>query len=211
MTLPAPPARLSPPNTETLPAGTRLFRVHRSDLQPAAFNPGIGPRGRFSPTTDQTGATVPSLYAATSPAAAAFESIFHDILPGPFASVPDAMLRARSASELTTRRALTVARLHAPDLRRWSLTPRQLVTTPARDYAMTARWAEAIHRQFVDLHGLIWTSNRCDPDRCCILFGDRLHESDLAITNSAELGNAGPARDTVLAAARRAGIAIILA
>ncbi|MBW7921885.1 MAG: RES domain-containing protein [Rubellimicrobium sp.] len=209
MTLPVPPARLPPPNSETLPAGAALFWVHRSDLEPAAFNPGLGADGRFSPITDRAGAVVPSLYAATSPAAAAFETIFHDVLPGPFASVPDAMLQARRASRLRTRRALTIVQLHAPDLRRWSLTPDGLIATPSRDYTVTARWAEAIHRQFADMHGLVWTSNRCDPERCYLFFGNRVQAADFDIAESAGLGSAGPARDAVVAAARRAGIVIV--
>lgn len=211
MILPEPPARLLPPNTGTLARGTHLFRIHREEYAPAAFNPCAGAPSRFAPITDRPGSCVPSLYAATSHRAAAFETILHDILPGPFATAPDQMLQARNASTLRLRRDLTIARLHAPDLRRWSLAPADLSAAPSREYVRTARWAEAIHRQFPDLDGLVWTSNKCDPERCFVFFGDRVGEGDFEPIESTSLGAPGPTREAVVAAGHEAGITIILA
>lgn len=207
--VPAPPANLSRPNTEVMARGTELFRIHPSTYGPASFNPCAGSSTRFAPIVDASGDCVPSLYAATSLEAAAFETIFHDVLPGPLASVSAPEVYGRSASSLKVERDLTIARLHAPDLRRWSLQPGDLSAAPSRHYEKTARWAEAIHRQFDDVDGLVWTSNKCDPDRCFIFFKDRVHESDVDCMARSSLGVPGPARAAVIGAGRRAGITIV--
>ncbi|MFA8388365.1 MAG: RES domain-containing protein [Pelagibaca sp.] len=138
--------------------------------------------------SDASGKCVPSLYAATSREAAAFKSVFHDVLPGPFASVSDHELHDRCASILRLRWDLTIVPRHAPDLRRWSLKPGDLSAAPSRHYKKTARWAEAIHRQFDDVDGLVWTSNMSDPERCFIFFGGRVDEGDFDCVTSSSLG-----------------------
>jgi len=148
------------------------------------------------------------MYAATSPEAAAFETVFHDVFPDLLgkASVPLRSLHGRSESTLVLQRDLKIARLHAPDLLLWGLHPADLTSAPSRDYDLTARWVEAIHQQFVDVDGSVWTSNKCDPDRCFVFFGDRVAEADFKYTAQLDLGIAGPARERVQKAARRSGI-----
>lgn len=208
--VPAPPTDLSRPNTEAIAKGVELFRIHWSTYGPTSFNPCAGSSTRFAPILDASGKCVPSLYAATSREAAAFETVFHEVLPGPFASVSDHELHDRSASALKTKRNLKIARLHAPDLRRWSLQPGELSAAPSYHYERTARWAEAIHRQCADVDGLVWTSNRCDPDRCFIFFGDRVREGDLECMTTSSLGLPGPERAAVIEAGRRASITIVI-
>lgn len=206
--IPTPPTNLSSPNTETLKVGEELVRIHLTAYGASSFNPCGGSPTRFAPINDKHGACVPSLYATTNVEAAAFETIFHDVLPGPLASVSGHMLDLRSASVLRLNRDLNIARLHAPDLRKWGLHPRDLSAAPSSEYDRTARWAEAIHHQFSDIDGLVWTSNQCDPSRCFLFFGDRVKDADFQCISSVDLGAASVERNAVKSAARRAGITI---
>lgn len=209
--LPTPPTSLSSPNTEILKAREELVRIHLTAYEPSAFNPCGGSPTRFAPINDRYGACVPSLYATTNIEAAAFETIFHDVLPGPLASVSGSMLGLRSASVLRLKRDLNIARLHAPDLRKWGLKPKDLSAAPSSEYDGTARWAEAIHHQFSDVDGLVWTSNQCDPNRCFLFFGDRVKDADFQCISSVALGAASVERNAVKSAARRASITITIA
>lgn len=78
-------------------------------------------------------------------------------------------------------RDLRLAALFQPDLGRWHLTRPKLIDTPPTQYLRTVRWALAIHKARPDLHGLVWTSRRCDPALAYLLFGDRVTSSDLDI------------------------------
>lgn len=49
-----------------------------------------------------------------------------------------------------------------------------MIASPARDYPDTALWAQALHRQFPDVDGLLWMSRQRDRDHALVLFGDRL-------------------------------------
>ena len=82
----------------------------------------------------------------------------------------------------------------------------ELIASPARAYMKTARWAEALHRQFKDVDGLMWMSRQRDRDRALVLFGDRVR-SDLAGTRiGGPLARNDGLRQAILAAALRAGI-----
>jgi hypothetical protein len=134
------------------------------------------------------GVCVPSLYAATTREAAAFESIFHDIEPTAlFKTVRLDIVESRSVSRIAPKRDLLLARLFAPDLKAWGRSRAELVDTPKSTYAQTALWAQAIHHARADLDGLVWTSRQCDPDLCVILFGDRARERDFDIVDSIDV------------------------
>ncbi|WP_375462118.1 RES family NAD+ phosphorylase [uncultured Enterovirga sp.] len=176
---PAPPSPFPSINTQNLTKGTVLHRTHASSFGPAQFNPCKGQPTRFAPFVDAAGSCVPTLYAASTREAAAFESIFHDIEPtAPFKTVRLDVVEARSVSRIAPKRDLMLARLFAPDLKAWGLSRTQLIETPKSTYDKTVLWAEAVHRARNDVDGLIWTSRQCDPDVCVILFGDRVAESD---------------------------------
>lgn len=208
---PPPPSNLPDPNLHLLDAGQVLHRLHLSEFSGDAFNPCMGGQTRFAPLHDKTGACVPSLYAATSFQAACYETLFHDVgHAGRFKTVPLNALHARAHSVLTTTRPLRLAALFEPDLKRWELARASFIAAPAVQYAHTVEWAAAVHAQFPDIEGLIWTSNQCDPDLALILFGDRVSADDLEVT----LKRSG-ARNTSFAAeareaAQRGGITFTL-
>lgn len=180
--VPAPPSPFPSINVQTITKGTILHRTHDSSFRSGQFNPCKGQPTRFAPFTDVTGGCVPTLYAATSREAAAFESIFHDIEPtARFKTVRLGVVESRSVSRIMPTRDLLVAGLFAPDLKAWGLSRSELIETPKSTYDQTVLWAGAIHRARPDIDGLVWTSRQCDPERCVILFEDRVGEGDFAV------------------------------
>ena len=208
--VPSPPSPFPSINTQIVAKGTVLHRTHGSTFRPAEFNPCKGQPTRFAPFTDPAGACVPTLYAATTREAAAFESIFHDIEPTAlFKTVRLDVVESRSVSRMAPKRDLIVATLFAPDLKAWGLSRGELIETPKSTYGQTVLWAQAIHGARTDLDGLIWTSRQCDPDQCVILFEDRLSEPDFDVFDCIYVS-----ADTALLLelrnfGRRAGITIV--
>ena len=209
--LPTPPAHLEPPNVIELAQGELLHRVHGHDFDGNAFNPCQGSPTRFAPIHDASGHCIPTLYAADSVEAAIYETILHDIpLPGAARkSVPRHAIEARRHSTLLVRRSLRLASLRAPDLMKWGLTRTTLISTMPTQYHRTARWAKAVHDQFAEVDGLVWTSNLCDPDAALLFFGDRVDASDLMVTGVRH-GSDGSFIQDARKAAQRANILIAL-
>lgn len=207
---PSPPSPFPAIAVRTVPGGTVLHRTHAAAFRAAAFNPGLGQPTRFSPFTDARGACVPTLYAATTREAAAFESIFHDIAPtARFKTVRLDAVTARRVSRIAPKRDLVLACLFAPDLKAWGVSRTDLIETPKATYGLTARWAEAIHRARPEIDGLIWTSRQCDPDLCIVLFGDRLDEADFDVLDCIEVGSDPTLLLEIRAFGRRAGITLV--
>ncbi|QEE43614.1 RES domain-containing protein (plasmid) [Rhizobium sp. WL3] len=180
--VPNPPSPFPKINKRTLKSGTELHRNHLSSFGATQFNPCLGQATCFAPFNDRSGKCVPTLYAATSREAAAFESIFHDVDPAAlFKSVRLSTVERRSVSIIAPKRNLMLASLFAPDLKAWRLSRTDLIETPKSTYAETVLWAQAIHASSADVDGLIWTSRQCDPEQCLILFEDRIAEVDLEI------------------------------
>lgn len=210
VSVPAPPSPFPSINTQTIAKGTILHRTHGSSFRPAQFNPGLGQPTRFAPFTDAVGACVPTLYAATSREAAAFESIFHDIEPtARFKTIRLDVVELRSVSRISPNRDLLVAGLFAPDLKAWGLSRGELIETPKSTYDRTVLWAQAIHHARPDIDGLIWTSRQCDPDQCMILFEDRVGEADFKVQDSVEVGADAGLLLELRGFGQRAGITII--
>lgn len=208
--VPSPPLALPGPNLITLPAGTTLHRVHAAQFDGTAFNPCLGRPTRFAPIADRTGGCVASLYAGSTLRAAIFETIFHDIpAKAPLRTVPKHEVTSRRHSILRTEAVLTLVELRAPDLAKWGLEHQELISAPADQYERTAPWAEAIHHQFAGVEGLVWTSNRCDPDSAYLFFGDRIGAEAFTVLSVREGGSEGFLAD-VREAGLRAGIAITI-
>lgn len=84
--------------------------------------------------------------------------------------------------------------------------PCKLITSPSRNYPLTARWAEALHHQCADADGLLWMSRQRDRDHALLLFGDRSAGVLSGSRVGAPLARNPTLRDAVLASALRAGI-----
>ena len=205
--VPSPPAQLEEPNICVLAGGTVVHRVHAPEFAGGAFNPCEGGPSRFAPIYDQRCDCVPSLYAATSVEAAIYETLFHDI---PFQArrktLPRSKVEDRRHTTMQLRRDLSLASLRAPALLKWKVAAALVWGTPMQ-YGATVRWAKAIHDQFQDVQGLIWTSRRCDPHSAMMFFGDRTVEADLQVVGIRDGGDASFLRD-VRDAGNKAGIVI---
>ena len=208
--VPHPPARLELPNLVPLAQGELLHRVHAPQFLGNEFNPCQGGATRFAPIRDAQGKCIPTLYAADSIEGAIYETILHDVpLAAIRKSVPHQAVKDRRHSTLVVRRSLRLASLRAPDLMKWSLTPATLIGFLPTQYHRTALWAKAVHTQFVEVDGLIWTSNLCDPDAALLFFGDRVDASDLMVTGVRH-GSDGSFLEDACKAAQRANILIAL-
>ncbi len=209
MALRPPPAPLARPNIVALPAGATVERVHDRRYGSAEFNPCKGAPTRFAPIRDAEGRCIPSLYAASNVEAAIHETIFHDVPAGARrATVPATLVRARAHGRLEAGRRFRLASLRAPDLRRWRIAQTSLIGAPPGRYAETARWAAAIHREFPEIEGLVWTSGRCDPDSAWLFFGDRVAPEDFRVAALRDGQSDASLLADVRAAGRRCGIAI---
>ncbi len=203
--IPTPPTELAEPNARMPASGTILHRVHGSAFAGNAFNPCRGNKTRFTPIRDRIGRFIPSLYAAGTAEAAIYETVFHDQR----LTVPGRELERRRHSTLLLKTELRLVSLRAPDLAKWGLSGELLIGGSADQYDRTAQWAKAIHEQFSDIHGLIWTSNLCDPDDAMTFFGDRVDAANFEIVAVREGTDGSFVRDA-RNAGKRAGIHIAL-
>ena len=211
MAIPKPAAALAAPNFFKLKRGTIVHRIHSAAFGATSFNPCAGQATRFAPIHDLKGACVSSVYAGSSLDAAIYETIFHDVPPkASFKTVPKQNVVICSHAELEVMRQLRLVQLRNPDLLKWHTRRKQLIDSSAKRYAQTAQWAEAIHHQFPQAEGLIWTSNQCDPDDAYLFFGDRVTPTDFKLTR----GRNGVTDPSFLADVRssgqRSGITITL-
>ncbi len=153
---------------------------------------------------------MPTLYAASSREAAAYESIFHDIeADAAFKTVRLDIVTSRSVSLIAPKRDLRVASLFTPDLKAWRLRRTDLIDTPKSTYDQTVFWAQAIHCAHAGADGLIWTSRQCDPERCVVLFGDRVAETDFDVLERLEVATDAALLLQLRGFGRRAGIDIV--
>jgi len=159
-------------------------RVHHEKYGATQFNPGAG-NARFSPINDANGVPVPTIYAATTFAAAAMETVFHDVPfePG-FKHFDKNKLEGQVHSTVTVKVDLVLADLGTIALRKLGVKRTQLIETDKDQYPLSRKWAEAIHAQHADIQGLSWVSRQDDSARAVVLFGDRIPDGVLQQTGS---------------------------
>ncbi|MFE9102373.1 RES family NAD+ phosphorylase [Actinomadura geliboluensis] len=181
----APPtAARTTPNRAVLPAGTRLWRVHRGtrapgDFKPVPADPHFG-GGRFDsiPGDDE----YPYLYAAPDPRTALLETLVRSI---PFddrgvrylrrAALAGMVISAvESTSDLALISLLTSADLAAACQDEW------LIHAEPHEYPQTRRWARWLRGHAPWGQGLLWPSRRDIGRPSAMLFGDRVDPGGLA-------------------------------
>lgn len=210
-----PPAASLDPLFDTWPAGRVIHVIHDTAYPPESFNPGRDVAGnlrrptRFAPILDAQGRLVPYLYGGSTLDCAIFETVFHDVpvdAADKFVDLDPFALRGHG--ELVCRRDLQLADLTSEGLHRLRVPKQELITSPSRDYLATAAWAQALHRQFPDLDGLLWMSRQRDRDQSLLLFGDRLQGQLSGTRMGGRLSHDPTLREAVLSAALRAGIEV---
>lgn len=150
---------------------------------------------------------MPYLYGGATLDCAIFETVFHAVpidAPDKFVDLDD--FAQRGHGELVPARDLKLVDLTSEGLHRLKVPKQELIASPSRDYRDTALWAQALHRQFGDIDGLLWMSRQRDRDPALVLFGDRLAGVLGGRRIGGPLARNSSLRDVVLAAALRAGI-----
>ena len=183
--VPDPPSPLPLPRVLTLQAHVvRFHRTFDGAYAPNAFNPGKGQRTRFAPIKTVAGTIIPTLYAGETIETAFYESTLHDVaVEGEGRAVAYSSLSGRYYAALSATRALSLAQLFSPDLKKWHLKRSQLIDTSSYHYRYTARWAEALHAAMPTIDGLVWTSRQDDAHQAYMLFGDRIDASHLTVVD----------------------------
>ena len=211
MSVRKPPANLARPNVVTFEAGALLERIHDQSYRPNEFNPCNGAPTRFAPIQAVQGDCVPALYAGDTLESAIYETIFHDIpAEARRKTVPRMLVEGRAHGQLEVLRDLKLAWLRGPDLKKWRISRDSLTMTSPKRYPATARWAEAIHHQYPEVEGLIWTSNQCDPDTAYLFFGDRVAATDFRVVRVRDGRLDAGFLSDVRQAGRRSGITIMV-
>jgi len=208
----APVAPLDP-LFERWPTGRVIHAIHDTAFAPESFNPGADTAGvlrkptRFAPIRDAKGKVVPYLYGGSTLDCAIFETVFHDVpMDAPDKFVDLDGFAQRGYGQLLPSRDLKLADLTSEGLHRLKVPKEELIASPARDYPDTALWAQALHRQFRDIDGLLWMSRQRDRDPALVLFGDRVNGVLSGQRIGGPLARNPALREAVLAAALRAGI-----
>jgi hypothetical protein len=193
-------AKSSLPQAETIPPGTVLTRFRGKPHDPArypanSFNPNIGKDwtiatdgARFNPFPASGGGNVPTLYAASSYAAAALESLFHDVPHEASPEIPRSRILTWQYLRLKTTRELQVVMLTNPQLRQLHVSRRQeslredeLIHTPASQYPRTRTWARFLYEHIPSLDGLAWRPRLGGRGTAYMFFGDRCNSIDFEI------------------------------
>lgn len=173
---PPPSGATATPRPIVLPAGTRLWRVHKKDHSGCAFktvrtNPYFG-GGRFDSTPDDP---YPYLYAAPGEQTALLETLARGIT---FSEKGERLLRRAAVTgrrisvielvrDLTLVSLLTTADLALACQDDW------LIRSPATEYPQTRNWGHWLRAQATWAQGFIWPSIRDLHGQNLILFGDR--------------------------------------
>jgi hypothetical protein len=112
-------------------------------------------------------------------------------------------------STLAARRTLRLASLHGHGLRRIHATRSQLIESPASEYALLARWGQALHDCPAQPDGIVWRSRHYDDAYAFVLYGDRVERRDLRVVEPPLPPAVGRGLDRVLELAELAGITIV--
>ncbi|NMG42312.1 RES domain-containing protein [Aromatoleum toluvorans] len=195
---------------ETWTTDALIHRIHRTDVSPERFNPGDG-RGRFHPLVTQSAPAraIPTFYGGSSLIGALCETLFR-LEPanhrGPF-PVPKKRALQFAHATLRPTRSLNLLALKGDNLRALGLMRSQLLEPGPAHYDRTASWASILHAACPNADGLIWRSRQHDESECLVLFGDRVGEAELVVTERMSF-EPPHGWQTLLAAATQAGFAI---
>ncbi|MFE7107973.1 RES family NAD+ phosphorylase [Streptomyces sp. NPDC057575] len=165
------------PRLKAIPAGTELWRVHKSKYRADQFNPTLADihfnGGRFEGTFLDP---YHSLYVGDCALTAVAESVLRSVpWNGGRRVVPYATVEGRALSVLRTTRELTVVSLiKEADLA--AVQQNADLLDDERSYAKARRWASEIRAQSPEAMGLVWQSRRNRPESAIVLFHDRFDD-----------------------------------
>ncbi|MEU4065438.1 RES family NAD+ phosphorylase [Streptomyces wedmorensis] len=168
------------PNFTTIPAGTELWRAHKSHYAPDQFNNRISDihfgGGRFEGTLLDP---YHSLYLADTSVTALAETMLrslHHTGPRGMREILYAAAEGRSLSCLRVRYDLTLVSLRCgADLAAVRTEPTLL---DEGNYAVARRWSSEIRAQAPDAQGLVWDSRRNRREDALVLYSDRVEHCE---------------------------------
>jgi len=214
----------------TVPGGTRLYRFHGRSTTPGAtvyrpnsFNPNTGKDwtipengARFNPFPDAAGVNVGSLYAASSLAAAALESVFHAVPHVPNSTYDGTLLQTWQYSEFLTTHDIFYVMLTNPQLHQLKVRSRatgllegELIHSQGDQYPRARTWAKYLHDCVPTLNALGWRPRLGGQDEAYMLFGDRCSSSDLSVAFGPTPIDGGFGHSAICKIAEDANITII--
>jgi hypothetical protein len=183
MPLARPPAAAKvSPRAASLPAGTRLWRVHESRRSAAEFkevesDPHFG-GNRFDSTPDDR---FPYLYVAAEARTALLETLVRAIPFDDYRSIT----AVEPACDLTL-----ISLLATEDLAR-ACQDEWLTQAPPAEYPQTRRWAQWLRSRTPWAQGMIWPSARNLGCRSLVLWGDRIPAGVLTVAPGTTVDLAG--------------------
>jgi hypothetical protein len=112
------------------------------------------------------------------------ETVFHDV---PFVAgrknvSKTTHVAGKVYSQFTLDRHLDLIELSAIPLRKLGISRKELIECDGSQYAKTRAWALALHDQYPNAEGLLWTSRQADPSRALVLFEDRLKGPAMSVS-----------------------------
>lgn len=180
-----PPAALTTaPARQVVPRGTRLWRVHSTQIGADEFltsGGGIEPDGRFD-------GGYPSMYVSFHQTTAIAERFLRDqnFTSAGTRTLPRKKLAATVASVVETTTELTLLRLVSEqDFIALRQPDEWLVSAGERDYPLTRRWANLLRDRAANAHGIVWPSAPDMPRHTAVLFGDRCPSGSLRVVTKA--------------------------
>ncbi|WP_460068534.1 RES family NAD+ phosphorylase [Streptomyces sp. YKOK-I1] len=184
MTRQIPPSVTMAPLTTVLPAGTRLWRCHRTDYPATGFKEAAAHTlfggSRFDCTAEDP---YPYLYATREPATALAEVLLRSMDFDPVLGarlVPWAQAARYTLAELVTTAELTLVSLRVEEDLAAVCQDSWLLDSEPDDYPRTRFWAQELRRQAEKAQGLVWQSRRHRPREALVLFGDRCGDGPFA-------------------------------
>jgi hypothetical protein len=209
--------------TTILLAETTLIRFHGNAYSANSFNPNANKKwkipehgARFNPFPDKNSINVPTIYSGNHFAAAALESVFHNVPHVPSPRFLRSGLASWRYSELKLKRDLTLVELTNPNIRQLdvlgrstSLVEAELIHSLPSDYPQTRAWARYLYLMIPALDGLAWRPRLGGNGLAYVFFGGRTASADLQVLSGAEPVDNGPGFDKIRAVASAASIQII--
>lgn len=169
----------------TWPKGKTIERIHSSQFGATEFNPGKG-KGRFSPIIKSEGSNIPTLYGGETLPVALMETVLHDLpIPCEDAPVELSTLDNLARSQISAKKDIQLVDLNPRFMKRIGITQGDLLGSSADNYPETRKWAEKIHNDNPEAHGIQWPSKQ-HGDKAIMLFGDRVDIRDLDVTVDSE-------------------------
>ncbi|CAM5700500.1 RES family NAD+ phosphorylase [Streptomyces aurantiogriseus] len=177
MTDQLPPAVEMTPKVTFLPAGTRLWRCHRTRYPATEFKKTEAHLFYGGARFDCTAADpYPYLYATREPTTALAEvflrSVEFDAVQGA-RLVPWAQASRYTLAEIVTTADLTLISLRTEEDLAAVCQTTWLLDCEPEQYPKTRYWAQELRKQAPDAQGLLWQSRRHRPREALVLFGDR--------------------------------------